>query len=810
MLLLAACGGSGDSNGPGVIRGTIEIASGTRTDADTALDLTEQGLDSSRSSPLSGVQNDGAPFPGNVTVGGYVSAESGVYGNGFQYPADASDRLQVNLVEGQRVTVNIFPAPYNPSGSSGNAPVTQLELDPVASGSADSTGSNEEANKSVQAQQDGAHNLIIRARGGGPARYVVRATSLNQGQTLGISGTDILPGEAIVTMESGMGSGRMRTQAGAAVSLAGQQRALGGGQHHVRMPREREALFQADTSRKKEVARTLEWVRELRNEPGVASAVPNSKVSTAAPLPPMTQSEYPDQEWHYTQIGVDAAWEDRTGEGVPVAILDTGIDYGNRDWHPDLAPNIDCAQQGCFDAVDEDEFPEDTGTLSHGTHVAGIAGADALESSQVAGVAYLSKLVPVRVLGSDEGSVADVIEGIRWVINDGSPRAAIINLSLGSQTNNPGLQDAIADAEAAGIIVVGASGNAGDDRQFFPAAYSTVIAVGSVDCLGRRSTFSNFGFWLDVVAPGGGSGSDCSGESSVFSAEADGGTSGRRGTSMAAPHVSGVMAMIKEGNGGLSPAVARALIREGEITQSSSGTFSVEIGRGVIDADAAVGDLSGYAALAPQPEVFELSDEDQEAELRFTGVGSRSASFTEPSVTASEDWLSVDALGKRRFRVSLETGSMEPGVFFRSTLKVSYAVDNESREFELPVTATLESGEENRNAGAHFVQLIPVDSEDPDMDTRQTLVEAEGGRYRFEFDTSEITPGEYFVIAGTDMDNDGIICGPGEACAEYPFTGQAESIEVTPTMNRDLTLETAFTRPVDTQADPGYRRNNEQ
>ena len=132
------------------------------------------------------------------------------------------------------------------------------------------------------------------------------------------------------------------------------------------------------------------------------------------------------------------------------------------------------------------------------------------------------------------------------------------------------------------------------------------------------------------------------------------------------------------------------------------------------------------------------------------------------------------------------------------------------RRYEIPVTATVADEKEERNAGAHFVQLIPVDESDEDMEVVQTIVEAQDGQYRFEFDTSEITPGDYYLIAGTDMDNDGAFCGPGEACAEYPFTGQLEPIEVTRTMNRQVTLETAFTRPVDTQADPGYRRTNDQ
>ena len=83
--------------------------------------------------------------------------------------------------------------------------------------------------------------------------------------------------------------------------------------------------------------------------------------------------------------------------------------------------------------------------------------------------------------------------------------------------------------------------------------------------------------------------------------------------------------------------------------------------------------------------------------------------------------------------------------------------------------------------------------------TVQTLVEARNGEYRFRFDTSEMEPGEYLLIAGSDLDNDGAFCGPGEACAEFPVTGQPQPIEITRTMSRTVELETAFTRPIDSQ-----------
>ncbi|WP_166646000.1 S8 family peptidase [Halospina denitrificans] len=832
-------------NQPGTLSGTIEISSGTRVDRDTALDLEIGGLDSSLSSPIEGVQNPSAPFPGNVIAGGYVSAYSGSYDAELDYPKDDRDTLRLQLSEGQRVSVNFFPALADSSGEfeTEDAPQTKLTLTPVGNeANKVSSAEDRELNKSVQAPQNGEHDLVIRTTDGGPARYVLRSTSLSGNETLGQASADFEPGEAIITREAVESGGAIRAQASGSVELADQvasQKGLGGNQFQVTMPIEREAILPAGASNSRRKAQTLEWIRELNDTPGVASAVPNHRVratqstidcATAEPDHPECQDQFGLQAWHYNLInttGDSGAWSKAAGTNTRIAVLDTGVAWMDGDWHPDLAPNINCGEPGgCFDAVDGSLPIDEDG--SHGTHVSGLAAAAATDDGDVTGVAHDAKLVPVRVLGGDEGTVADVIEGVRWVINNGNPHADVINLSLGSQTQNPTLGDVLAEATAAGILVVAASGNAGDDRQFFPAAFPSVLAVGAVDCEGNRSSFSNFGNWLDLVAPGGGNARACdsNGEAddSVFSSfpSGDPPVGGLEGTSMAAPHVAGVLGLMREVNPGVEMPIIRALLREGRLTQNNdAGTFDQELGRGIIDANASVTeDLSGFAALAPSLERLRLDDDRQTVDLSLDAVGNDSATFNEVTVTnGKQPWLVVEpADGERNFRVSLDTEEMDEGQFFRSAINVSYRVDNgETREYQIPVTATLEANESDRNAGAHFVQLVPVDAANDGSvseNTVQTLVEARNGQYRFKFDTSEMEPGEYLLIAGSDLDNDGAFCGAGEACAEFPVTGQPRPIEITRNMSRSVELETAFTRPFDSQGGGvvpvgGYPRLNQ-
>jgi thermitase len=242
-------------------------------------------------------------------------------------------------------------------------------------------------------------------------------------------------------------------------------------------------------------------------------------------------------------IDAPEAWEISTGSpGVRVAVIDSGVDYT----HPDIAPNF----IGGWDFVDNDANPMDG--HGHGTHVTGTIAA-AVENltgnpptpEGVVGVAPSTSILGYRVC-DDNGGCTDfaIVGAIAQAVADG---AKVINMSLGSTEYSQILDDAIQDAWNANIVVVAAAGNDGTPELFFPAADANVVSVGAFDEDHLRASFSNYGTWVDIAAPG-------NAVYSTYPLVACGGlgtlpgNSGcytwLSGTSMASPHVAAAAALL--------------------------------------------------------------------------------------------------------------------------------------------------------------------------------------------------------------------------------------------------------------------------
>ena len=286
------------------------------------------------------------------------------------------------------------------------------------------------------------------------------------------------------------------------------------------------------------------------------------------------------EQWNLDLVESDAAHATATGAGAVIGVIDTGVAAG----HPDLAGQV----LPGHDFVQDDDTPQDG--QGHGTHVSGIAIAATGNGVGISSVAPGARLLPVRVLGDDgSGTSEDVAAGIDWARTHG---ANVINLSLGSEvpivgaTGGDDIDAAIRRAIGAGIVVVAASGNNGVPVCEQPAASEGLLCVGSVDRRKQRSFFSSFGMGLGVVAPGG-SGLPVTGEDILSTLPPDG-YGEIAGTSQAAPHVSGVAALLV-GKGVRGQAAVKRIVDTAQ--DLGPAGEDPEYGHGLVNARAAVAGL---------------------------------------------------------------------------------------------------------------------------------------------------------------------------------------------------------------------------
>lgn len=278
------------------------------------------------------------------------------------------------------------------------------------------------------------------------------------------------------------------------------------------------------------------------------------------------------------QHGMEKAWSQSAGTDVVIAIVDTGIDMD----HPDLASRI----VDGYDFVDDDDIPDDQN--GHGTHVAGSAAAIGNNDIGVIGMAPEAKIMPLKVLGADgSGSVEDVAAAITWAADNG---ADVINLSLGGSSNLLGrifnkvdpTNQAIVEATRKGVIVVAAAGN---DRAFLTAfnPETPVIVVNATNEFGESARFSNFGDPRAVAAAGARILSTAPTYPTTIWPEGSDGYESLDGTSMASPHVAGIVALMI-GAGMRSPEQIWDRLTDTATNPNNDPT----LGAGIVQADDAV------------------------------------------------------------------------------------------------------------------------------------------------------------------------------------------------------------------------------
>ncbi len=295
-------------------------------------------------------------------------------------------------------------------------------------------------------------------------------------------------------------------------------------------------------------------------------------------------------QWHLDQIHVKDSWKAAQGEGVVVAVIDTGVSKV-----PDLA---DTEIVAGFNFVNNTADARDD--HGHGTHVAGTIAQSTHNGVGVAGVAFKAKIMPIKVLSAGgSGSVGGIAEGIRWSADHG---AKVINMSLGGGMSTSVLANAIKYAHDKGVVVVCAAGNDGKGKVSYPAAYKHSIAVAATQFDETTTFYSNWGKEIDIAAPGGNTRVDQNNDGMMDgvlqNTVVPGNTSKNdyllfMGTSMASPHIAGVAALIV-GAGVTDPDAVEAIMkdtaRKPKHKQDFEPTKGPEnrYGAGVVDAAAAV------------------------------------------------------------------------------------------------------------------------------------------------------------------------------------------------------------------------------
>ncbi len=367
--------------------------------------------------------------------------------------------------------------------------------------------------------------------------------------------------------------------------------------------------------------------REIKaNDPSVEYAEPD-RILTTQMTPNDTQY---GQQWHYFEstggLNLPLAWDKSIGTGVVVAVIDTGYRP-----HADLAANVlpgydfirDSARSN--DGNARDNNAQDPGDYSsygecgsfspsrnsswHGTHVAGTIAAVTNNGSGVAGVAFGAKVLPVRVLGKCGGYTSDIADGIVWASGgtvSGVPAnptpARVLNLSLGGGgACDSTSQAAVNSARSRNTVVVVAAGNSNANASgFSPASCSGVITVAATNRSGGRASYSNYGALVAVAAPGGDTaGGAANGVLSTLNSGTRTPSSDNfayyQGTSMASPHVAGVVALMLSRNPALTPDQVAARLKSS--ARAFPSTCS-QCGSGIVNANAAV-DAAGGTTTPP-------------------------------------------------------------------------------------------------------------------------------------------------------------------------------------------------------------------
>ena len=822
LLLISGCGGGSSTSPPPefTVSGTILTQATLMIDSDVN--------DPSAAYAANDNFNLAQSLPNPATVGGYVNVSgSGAPGRSW-LTGDRSDFFLVPLAAGQ--TIRLFTA---------DAAAANLDLflyDPsqnIAAASENLSGS-----ETITISTDGNYFIEVRAVSGA-SNYSLTAgqTSSSRDKVVLRIRDEFVPDEVVIkfkdddrsqdgalTAASRAASLGMNAAAGAAgremlFSFAGEPgkkrvfNALG-----IKTQPPASAESDSETLRKQD---TLRIIQALRKRPDILYAEPNY---VWRPFITPDDTLYANQ-WNYPLLNLPQTWDLTTGSNsVIVGVVDTGVLLN----HPDLIGNLDDVLAPGYDFISDpaialdgdgiDPNPDDPGDQNpggssfHGTHVAGTIAAESNNAAGVAGVTWNTLIMPLRVLGSGGGTVYDVLQAVRYAAglpNDAGitpPTSAhIVNLSLGGSAYSQLAQDVFRQARNAGVMIVAAAGNESSGTSSYPAGYDGVVSVSAVDINRNLSWYSNFGSTIDVAAPGGDMGADINFDGfpdgvlstcgDDFSGVVQFGYCFMQGTSMAAAHIAGVIALMKAVDASLTPDELDTLLAGGTITEDlGTPGWDDQFGHGFIDALRAAGEaerLAGGAGLpailVAEPASINFGINRQPVNLILRNGGGIATTLNVTAVTPTRNWLIItpvnagaDGLGT--YEAAIDDNGLDIGVY---SAKINITSDANSAA----VSVTMQVGVlpvQGGNAGFHYVSLLDADTM-AIIDQQGVSYNGTGYAYRF----TNVPPGVYKIFAGTDSDNDNVIGDAGEAFGAYKTVDQPVRIEIS-TDSDGLDFTTGF------------------
>lgn len=575
---------------------------------------------------------------------------------------------------------------------------------------------------------------------------------------------------------------------------------------------EQDGFFIKVSPEQEEKIATLAAIKSMHREENVAWAEPNF-LREALFVPNDPGFEF---QWHYPLINLPAAWDETTGANVTVAVLDTGI----LPFHPDIQNQLDLVTGGydfvssTFYSLDGDSVdadPTDPGdglalgfrSSFHGTHVAGTIAAATNNDEGVAGVAYDARILPIRVLGRGVGTSFDIARGLCFAAGlttglcDGVPDnpnpADVINLSLGGTGSSLTEQQLFDEINAAGILVVAAAGNSSSSRPFYPAAYDGVFSVSALNISSELASYSNFGDSIDLAAPGGEFSGDLNNDGyvdGVLSLGADDSLGSLnyiypfyQGTSMAAPHVAGVFALMRSVNEELDTPAMEQLLRAGDLTVALDdqvlGEKDGEYGYGMIDAAKSVTTALSLGGAAPTPVPWLVAVPNalnfgatlNTVEFDLRNVSGGPLDVTE--IISDQEWLIAPAEnGLGLYDLEVDRDGLLEGIY-QGALTVVSDANTVSIDVIMQVNDNLLYGD----VGHIYVRLIDTAT----GNIREVEADVVNGEYQWAID--DLPAGNYQLVAFTDADYDGRVCDVGEACGAYPSASQPEIIDLQTDLN---------------------------